>query len=712
MAYRFEIERIALPLSAALVLAACSNPAPRIEPTRAITPAPTRTPAPASATVAAQTQASAGLTRDTLDKLEALFTRKEQLPSRIYSVADDRVGLYNGEVFEVFDAKTLTSIQQTTPKTPPSGVTETWYALSADARIGAIMLPDGTLDLYDLDTGKALRSMKLDAQPTIASGSDFALNDSGNEAVILDRGRLFRIDTETKEQLGENLIIDPTPVAVQFTNDGRWLTTLSKTGEISVIDTQTLETQTLPGTYRDAVEWSLSADGRVLSISKRDGVDVWSVRDSELLLRINEQAAPLQVAFPAKGDQVLVYGPEDAAIVDLPKRELVKRLELPAGSAFRSARYSLDDKTLYAQGNGKLESYDIDKGNRSAVIQRLAVTRVEFADNDRILAWSDVIPSAELTALDAKDGSTVVSMSHSEPISSTITGKLGRYAASTSHSALQVWQVSDGKKVFSLDTATDGDRGVLLCLTPDESSVVYFSLAKRAVIVRDLADKSVRKSITPPFSDLFYIAPCDNKDALIGVHGPSSIEIMTLQGRTLSSIDLGKTISDSVPMQFSPDSRWLLTLDKQDALIWDTATGQQKTRLKSEDQILDAVFTADGSHVILFNGDKYQFGDINTGKLEPMDIPSGHLLNFLFPPDEGIFVTTARVLDEKRPQISGRANFTSGEIAFWDAKTGKSLRRIPLDNAIAASSISRDGARLAVVSIDGSMTVWGVKQAK
>jgi hypothetical protein len=273
-----------------------------------------------------------------------------------------------------------------------------------------------------------------------------------------------------------------------------------------------------------------------------------------------------------------------------------------------------------------------------------------------------------------------------------------------------VWQVIDGKKVFSLDAANDGDRGIILCLAPDETSIVYFSFSQRAVIVRDLSDKSVRKSIAPPTNDLFNIADCDNTDAYLGVQGSSSIEVMTLQGRSVSTIDLGRSISDSVPMLFSPDSRWLATLESNAVIVWNTETGKEKTRFKSADRVLDAVFTADGSRMVVLSGGTYQFGDIETGKLEPLDIPAGHLLNFVFPPDQSIFVTTARVLDATRPELSsGEANFTSGEIAVWDAKTGKSLRRIPVEAAVAAASISRDGARLAIAGMDGSMTVWGVK---
>ncbi len=709
MNYRaFRVRSVGLAVVGAVLLSGCSRANPSgLEPTRTIAPAPSATPVPDTPAVAntpvPTPRPLAALTRDTVGKMEQLYTRNEQLPATIYAVADDRIGVYNGVVFEVFSSDTLESLHQTlVPKDKPGA---NWYALSADAHIGGIMYASGTLDLYDLDTGAKYKTLTIKEKPSNNFASDFALNIDGSEAVIVAEQVLYRIDTGTGEQIGESKELGADVGALRFLSDGRYVVLLLRGGGLAVVNTLSHERVELDSQFNSFSGVTLSPDGKRVGVMSEQTLSIWDAESGKQIWSVDQIEEPIAVAFsPTDPNAVVIYGSSGAVSYDLDKRADGRTFQLTGGGGVRSAEFSLDGKKLFVQGNGRIERFDLAKGTREATVQRFGISRLSFTAEDRIVGWSDTIQNGEITSIDVADGKTINSMLHDSPIRRTIVSASGKYAASsTLGDDMAVWQLSTGKKIFDVNNV----QGIIMCVSPDEANLVYF--IGGSIVLRDIASESVRKSIKSTQDELFNLATCENEKGYFALQSEKAVEIMALDGRSVATIALTKPISEAVDIEFSRDGKFLSIVHDEAVRVYETDTGAEKTKFEAKTGLQAAQFAKNSNYIVVSANDAVSVGEISTGKLTELDIPRNYSVDFNFPPDDSIFVTTARIADPDSLQAGIRPNFTAGEIAVWDIKTGKQLRKIPLDQPVTAAALNNDGSRLATANFDGSMTVWGIK---
>lgn len=699
-------------IAAVLFLAACSSrdtAQTQLEPTRTLPPQPTTvaatdTPAPV-ADAAPTARPLTGLTRDNVANLEKLYTRSEALPRNIYTVVDDRVGLFSNNLFEVFDVDTLQSIKQT-PVEVADGDRTYWYALSADARYGAIMEATGQVDIYDLDLGKRTKTLTL-AEISGSSPADIALNADGSDAVIVANGEVTRINVASGQPVGRNRPIAEDGVFVVFVRDGSRVAVVRGDGVIDIVETRTGKTVTLDDAIEELALLSFSPDGKRFSTSNQNKVWVWDAVTGKEIWSFGELSAPVSVAFPPAGDVIAIYGDDGSAVMyDIAKREPGQEIALSSGGAIRSVQFSVDGKTLYAEGAGLMERFDAADGSRLATLRRFAATQLQFTPDNQLLTWSDRYENGELAALNASDGKTAVSMLHSQPIRRALLSRTGKYvASSTADRAVSVWRMQDGSKALNIGEGS-APRGIL-CLSPDESTLAYFE--NGTVIVREIEGRNTRKRFKAPFEELLGLTYCDNAKGYVAFQNEKSIEVMTLDGRTVSSIDMGAAITDSAQLEMSLDGRYIAGLVKSKVLVWDVASGKETASLTLEDGRAQFQFSTNSDRLVISSGDRTVLLDVQTGKSVTLDVPGNHLIALSFPPDGRILVTTSRILDPDQPFVGNEPNFTRGEITVWDAATGRALRQIELDDPVYSSALSPDGTRLATTGYDGSVTVWGIK---
>lgn len=700
--------RIVVPmlLSVGLLLSACSRaPQSQLEPTRTLAPKPSATPAPPTPAVTPQPTAAplTGLTRDNVEKLERLYTRREAIPRNIYTVAPDRVGMFSNNLFEVFDSVSLQSIQQTPLKGRIDG--SLWYALSADARLGAIMTTDGQVDLYDLDAGELLRTVKV-SDDALTATSDIALNDDGSEFVVIANLSLYRASSVDGKRIGRAVKMASDTRFVLFARDGSRVLAVRASGALDVFDTRAGGKVTLAEPIQELAELSWSPDGMRLSTSTANRVWIWDVRSGESIWSLSELPTAVSVAFPPSGDLIGLYGDGSAVLYDLERGQPVETLALSSGGAIRTAQFSTDGNTLIVEGAGMLESFSVPDGKRLASLRRSAFTQISFTQGNQLLAWSDQFQNGELASLAITDGATVHSMMHTEPIRRALVGRVGKFvASSTVNRAMSVWRVTDGSKVLDIPEVS-GARGIL-CMSPDESLLAYFE--NGAVVVREIEGRNTRKRFKAPFENLLGLTFCDNEKGYLAFQDGKSVEVMNLEGRTVSTIEFSEPISDSAQLEISFDGRYLAGVVRGDAIVWDTETGDEVLRHAVGDEGGQVQFSASSDKLVVSHGRVTEVLDVASGKAIKLDVPATHLSTYTFPPDGRIIVTTARVLDEQEPFLSGQPNFTQGEITIWDAQTGKPLRTITLDDPVYSSALSPDGSRLAITGIDGAVSVWGIK---
>jgi len=188
---------------------------------------------------------------------------------------------------------------------------------------------------------------------------------------------------------------------------------------------------------------------------------------------------------------------------------------------------------------------------------------------------------------------------------------------------------------------------------------------------------------------------------------------MSLDGRTVSTIDLGESFTRSIGVAMSADGRWVAGVLDESFVVWDAETGKpEMTRALREDAArVQFLFDANLPRVLLREGLRHTLIDIggqDGGDEREIEIADKRISRFEFPENERLLIATSRTVDEDRPMIGDELNFTSGAITIWDAVSGETLRDVVLEDPVYSSAVSADGSRLAILGYDGSIAVWAI----
>jgi WD40 repeat protein/transcriptional regulator with XRE-family HTH domain len=185
--------------------------------------------------------------------------------------------------------------------------------------------------------------------------------------------------------------------------------------------------------------------------------------------------------------------------------------------------------------------------------------------------------------------------------------------------------------------------------------------------------------------------------ALQGLSTQYSIEAEEALRRGMAASHLLMTIPAEEGVQnwdFNPDGeRVALYLGGSQPQVRDIHTGEILFSLATTDDWGIIRYTPDGSRLITYgyNG-KLERWDADSGESlsAPLSIPVVELAFMAFNQDTTRMVTASRTT-----------------VTVWDTATGQSLFQIPgSDDPIDWADFSRDGSRLAVISIGGIVQVW------
>ena len=701
-------------VGAALVLSACARKvtSQQLEPTRTLPPRSTAVAAAkseATHTPVVKPATGAVLTRENVSALAEKFVRREVQLQSIYTIAADRVGAYNARTFETFDLDTLASLKQTAVKIDDAaGVF--WYALSADARRGVTMSPDGHVDVYDLVRGEVVERFEVGVLNRMLP-ADVALDVKGEMAAIVANGKLTRSAVASGTAMEPVLTISPTVSFIFFARDASHVALIdAASGAIGVMNTNDGDVVELARPVEKLLYLTFSPDAQRLSTSTASEVQIWDARTGEEIGGMANLDEAVNVALPPRGDIVALYGRGGGALLyNIDKREAGDEIKLAGGGQIYDLKFSADGSALYALGGGLLERFDVQTARSTATLRRFAMTQAQWTPQNEMLVWSDRYQHGELALLNGEDGTTLRSMQHDAPLKRVIVARSGRLAAvGTADEALTIWKIDDGSIVRRIAAEENSPRRLLLCMSADEKSVVYFEAGE--IAVQPLAGGQVHR-FQPPFAKLLDVAYCDNQSEYVAFQDAKNIEVMSLDGRTVSTIDIGETLTHSVQLAISADGRWAGAITDRALLVWDARTGERALRreLKNTETSASYLFDPRAGRLVLRDGDDHFFVDIATGREVKMDVPQSHVVQLYFPKDERLLLTTSRILDMQRPMVGGELNFVRGAITIWDVESGRVLRTIDLDAPVYSAALSADGAKLAMFGYDGAMTMWSVK---
>jgi dipeptidyl aminopeptidase/acylaminoacyl peptidase len=695
-------------LAALALLSGCARRAAapqQLEPTRtaaprAAAPAPTKTLDAAQATVAAS---RGGLARENVDAFAERFVRRDLLPRLIYGVAADRISLYNQRAFETYDAQTLRSLV-VTPVEIEESVDLYWYALSIDGRRGVIMQKDGGVDVYDLDSGR--RIGRFDVGRIGDDVADIALDATGATAVVVNDGRLQRYELITGAEIGEPLPLPSSIAFLVFSRDGARLALQTMLGGIEVHDANTGAVTSLAREVDGVQRIAFSPDGRRMATSSANAVQIWDTATGEEIWGITDLSETVSVAFPPQGDVVALYGLSGGGVFyDIEKREAVDEFAPTGGGRIASAEFATDGGSLFMQTGSALERIDVSTLRVTSSMRRFAATEAAWLPSGDLLAWSERFENGELLLLDGDDGRTLRVMQHDVPLARVMPGRGGRYVAtSTQDESIYVWDAASGDMTTAIEDEVQAR--ILLCMSPDEQSVIYYE--DGAIVSMPLDEAQDATDFAAPLDDLLDISYCDNARGRLAFQNASSIEVMSLDGRTVSTIELGETLTRAVGLAMSADGRWVGGVLDESFMVWDAETGEPALErvLREDAERVQFLFDAHQPRVLLREGQQHTLIDVVGGGERAIEIADGRISRFEFPVNERLLLATARVVDEARPLVRDELNFTGGAITIWDAESGEALRDIELKEPVYSSAISADGARLALLGYDGSLSVW------
>ena len=144
---------------------------------------------------------------------------------------------------------------------------------------------------------------------------------------------------------------------------------------------------------------------------------------------------------------------------------------------------------------------------------------------------------------------------------------------------------------------------------------------------------------------------------------------------------------------FSPDSTRLLVGDLRGRVqIWSTADWtQQKTLQTSQQALISMAFSSDGKRLVTGSG---------RGGICVWDMETRKMLRKLSSPEVGYLTLSP---DDRTLAVGSLIN----NVVLWDLETGKQLQTIDAHSkAVAGVDFSKDGNRLATISLDGVLRVW------
>jgi len=615
-------------------------------------------------------------------------------------------------------------------------------ALSPDARFVLTGGDDGTARLWDVATGKQIRSFRghtnrVNSVAYSADGHTVLTGSYDNSARLWDvaSGRELRTFT------GHSNCV----LSVAFSPDGRSVLTGSDDRTARLWDVVSgRQIRSFTGHTKAVSSVAFSPDGRfVLTGSQDKTARLWDAASGQQIRSFAEVESEMSsVAFSPDGRYVVTGAGYFARLWDAAGGQQIRSFETHPGFV-EAVAFSPDGRSLLiGTTEGMVELLDAATGRTIRTFAGKTDGAANTGDLKQVMSramdsWDKILerraPSFDSVAF-SSDGRFVLAGSgdqsarlwdatsgeqirlfegHTDVVNSVAVSPDGRFLLIGSEDkTARLWDATTGAQIRLFEGHTKGvssvaisadDRFVLTC---GDTSTRLWDAATGKEIRSFLGFTSVAFS---PDARLILTGGVDNTAELWDTASGQKIRTFKGPQPPAGSHDEATRSSEIevTSVAFSPDGRSVLTgsggvLNNSDftARLWDAATGQQIRAFKAHTApILAVAFSADGRFVLTGGEDKTaRLWDAATG--QQIRIFQGHTKR----------VTSVALSQDGRNVLTGSWDNTA---RLWDAATGRQIRVFEgHTNWVDSVAFSPDGRNVFTGSDDTTTCLWDAASGK
>ena len=561
-------------------------------------------------------------------------------------------------------------------------------ALSADGRFVLSGSGDRTLKLWEMDSGRLLRTFEghSDRINSVAYSPDghTVLSGSGDRTLKLwemDSGRLLRTFEGHSDQIN----------SVAYSPDGRTVLSGSEDDTLKMWDVATGKLlRTIKGHSSAIYAMVLSSDGYTALTGGYDRtIKIWDLRTGKLLRTLSGHSGPVNsIALSPDGRTVISGSQEDTLRVwDAATGKMKSTFDRDFGGV-RNVAFSPNGRTvLSAINNDTIELWDAGSG-------KLLRT---FKGNSDVIAFSpdsrSVISGGKDKPLELWDAATGQALrtfgGNLQAINSIAFLPDSRFALSGGNDRmLKLWDLGKGRLLRSFEGHSASVHSV--ALSADGRTVISAS-EDQTLKLWDVAEGKLLRTFQGHSGPVESVAFSPDGRTALSSSRDGTVKLWDVgTGSMLRDFETKYRVGS---LAFSPNGSSVLAASSDSIYLWDLATNSVLHNLARPTWTSSPLaFSPDGLTVLV--GIHATFGqwEVATGKLlRTFEGHSGRVESVAFSPDG-------------RTVLSGSEDHT---LRLWEVDTGNLLRIFEgHSGSVTSVALSPDGGTVLSGSRDGTLRLW------
>jgi WD40 repeat protein/tRNA A-37 threonylcarbamoyl transferase component Bud32 len=568
------------------------------------------------------------------------------------------------------------------PSTSDTGIGVESVAISPDGRRIASGTDGFKVRLWDADTGKQLKELKVGERHP-AWGVAFSPN--GKLLATASGQQILQLwDANTGDKIVEPIPHSAQVYSVAFAGDSQWLVTGSADGAVRVWEgTTRKEGAKLAGhkanTVVRSVSFSFTGD-RIVSGGDDKTVRLWDAHSGQQIAEAQTENQVLSVAFSLQGDRI-VTGRYDGTIQVLDGRNLQ-----PLGDAFTAHSNAVNSVAFSPDG-----------------------TRIASGSADNMIKVWDAQARTPIGSLTGHQGQ----------VSSVVFNRDGtRIVSGSADGSVRVWDAVAGLPiptgqglVRTVAFSNDGQ----MASGGDDGTVRLWDARTAKPIGQPLGDPStgtthaVNSVAFSPDSSRIVSAARDGSIRLwdLKTRQSDSLPMPMLQGagQLPPSADLAEPRTSVInSVAFSPDGSWIVFGgDDGTVRLWN-GHGQPIKAVVAGYPVWSVAFSPNNQQVVTGEGDSYK------DRLQLWDVPS---LNPRRPPmvgHDGWLSYSVGFSPDGQRIVSGS---NDGTVRVWNTTTGHQIKEINVIgnmNRVKSVAFSHNGRWIVAGDTDNALRLWDAGQ--